>query len=141
MELARRFSIYKRGQPLMSHCTSRNAARGLASRLKRFQTQKSPRTPYIRCAQTAPQHLSYPQFPGFHPFFLKVFKNFFAPTARPCPPCAESPRRALAPLKNRGIPRQNRPCAPRRLRKIARKTPLQSPEKPTPHTPPRKKVE
>lgn len=85
-------------------------------------------------------HLSAPlapQFFGFRPFF----KNFFAPSARPCPPCAESPRRAHTPPKNPGIPRQNRPFAPRRRPKIPRKIPAQSPKTPTPHAAPHKKVE
>jgi len=56
-----------------------------------------------------------------HPF-LKIFKNFFAPSARPCPPCAESLCRALASPENPGIPRQNRPLPPRRHPKIPRKT-------------------
>ncbi len=140
MELANRFSIYKRSEPLMSHCTSSNAARGLVSR-PNFSTQKSPCTPYIRCAQTTFRPLPHPNFSVFHPSFKKIFKNFFAPSARRCPPCAESLRRILAPLKNPGIPRQNRPFAPRDRPKITRKTPPPSPEKPTPHTISRKKVE
>ena len=82
-----------------------------------------------------------PHFLGFHPFFLKIFKNFFAPSARHCPPCAESPRRTLVQPKNPGIPRQNRPFAPRRRPKIARKTPPWNPKTPTLHAPPHKKVE
>ena len=82
-----------------------------------------------------------PQFFGFLPLVLKIFKNFFAQSPRHRPPCAESPRRTLAPSKNRGIPRQNRPSAHRRRPKITRKTPLQNPKIPTPHTPPHKKVE
>lgn len=82
-----------------------------------------------------------PQFLGFPPLFLKIFKKFFAHLARRRPPRAESPRRALAPLKNRGISRQNRPFAPRRRPDFPRKTLPQNPKKPAPHTPPRKKVE
>lgn len=140
MELANRFSIYKRGEPLVSRHASSNAARGLASRLKRFQTQRLPRAPHIRCPQTTFRHLSHPNFSVFHPFF-KVFKKFFTQPPRHCPPCAESPRRTLAQPKNRGISRQNAPFLPRRSLKIARKTPLQSPKKPAPHAPPHKKVE
>lgn len=115
----------------MSHCTSSSAARGLASDLK-----ISPHTLY----KVPSGHLSalpHPNFSVFRPFF----KNFFAQPARRCPPCAESPRRALAPLKNPGIPRQNGPFAPRRRPDFTRKTPLQNPEKPAPHASPHKKVE
>ena len=77
----------------------------------------------------------------FSALFRPFFKNFFAPRARHCPPCAESPRRVLTQPKNPGIPRQNAPTAPRERPKIPRKTPLQSPEKPAPHAPPHKKVE
>ena len=82
-----------------------------------------------------------PQFFGFPPLFLKIFKKFFAPRARHCPPCAESLRDTLAKPENPGISRQNRPFAPRRRPKITRKTLPQNPKKPAPHTPPRKKVE
>ena len=85
-------------------------------------------------------HLSVPptpQFSVFHP----LFKKFFAQSRRRCPPCAESPRRTLAQPKTPGIPRQNRPYAPRRHLKITRKTPLQNPKTPTPHAPPHKKIE
>lgn len=88
-----------------------------------------------------PQAPLTPQFFGFSPLFLKIFKNFFAPRARHCPPCAESPRRTRSPPKNPGIPRQNRPFALRYRPEIARKTLPQNPKKPAPHTPPRKKVE
>ena len=77
-----------------------------------------------------------PNFSIFHPFF----KKFFIKLAQQCPPCAESPRRTLVPPKNPGISRQNAPSTPRRRPKTPRKTPLQSPEKPVPHTPPRKKL-
>ena len=75
---------------------------------------------------SGPALLPHPNFSVFHP----SFKNFFAPSARPCPPCAESPRRTLAPPRNPGIPRQNRPSAHRHRPKIARKTPLQNPKNP-----------
>lgn len=82
-----------------------------------------------------------PQIFRFFTLFLKIFKNFFCPEHRHRPPCAESPRRTRPQLKNPGIPRQNHPSASRRRPKIARKMPLQSPERPAPHIPPRKKVE
>lgn len=70
-----------------------------------------------------------PSFLGFSPLFLIFFKKFFAQLARPCPPCAESPRHTLAPPKNRGISRQNRPFAPRRRLKITCKnTPAEPPK-------------
>lgn len=72
MVLAYGSSIYKRSESLTSHSTFSNAARGLASRLKRFQTQRLPRTPYIRCSQSTFRHLSRPNFSVFHPF-LKIF--------------------------------------------------------------------
>jgi len=59
--------------------------------------------------------LSIPRYPPPPPPPIRVFallKKFFAQLACPCPPCAESPRRTLAPPKNRGITRQNRPFAP-----------------------------
>ncbi len=135
MELANRFSIYKRGEPLVSHCTSGNTARGLASRPK-----NRPARPIEGPLRSPPRHLSHLNFWVFRPF-LKIFKNFFAPRARHRPPCAESPHRVLAPPKNRGIPRQNRPSLPRHRLKITRKTPPRGPEKPAPHTFLRKKVE
>ena len=80
--------------------------------------------------KASPTHLPAPlapQFFGFFAVFHPFFKNFFAPTTQQCPPCAESPRRALAQPKNPGIPRQNRPFAPRHRPKITRKTPRQNP--------------
>lgn len=96
----------------------------------------APRTLYKVHPGTS-RPLSHPNFSIFHPFF----KTFFARLARQRPPCAESPHRTLAPLKNRGISRQNRPSVSRRRPKITRKTPLRSPEKPTLHAPLHKKVE
>ncbi len=132
MELANGPSIYKRYEPLVSHCTSSNAARGLAPRLSRpnSSTQKSPRTPYIRCVHATFRHLSRPNFWVFPSPFLRIFKNFFAQLARHRPPCAESPRRTLVQPKNPGIPRQNAPCAPRRRPDFTRKHRLGAPENP-----------
>ena len=100
----------------------------------------TPRTLYKVPSDRLPASLA-PQFFGFPPLFLKIFKNFFAQLARQCPPCAEPSRRTLAPPKNPGISRQNRPSAPCHRSKITRKTPLQDPKKPAPHAPPHKKVE
>lgn len=100
----------------------------------------APRTLYKVPLHHLPAPLT-PPISGFSPLFLKVFKIFFAPRARPCPPCAESPRRARSLPKNPGISRQNRPFAPRRRPKITRKTPPRNPKTPTPQVPPHKKVE
>ena len=88
-----------------------------------------------------PPDTSTPPIFRFFTLSRPFFKIFFAPSARQCPPCAESPRRILAQPKNRGIPRQNRPFTSRRRLKITRKTPLQTPESPTLHAPQHKKVE
>ena len=130
-----RSSIYKRGEPLVSHCTSSGTAE--ASFL-------DPKIAPHTLSRAPPIHLPAPlapQFPGFPPLFLKIFKKFFAQLANPCPPCAESPRRTPNQAKNPGIPRQNRPSAPHRRPDFTRKMPLRNPKKPAPYAPPRKKVE
>lgn len=143
MELANRPSIYKRSESpgsqtdacsygIRKKCTPGNAARGLVSRPK-----NRPARPIWGAPRPPPCPSRTPIFRFSTPFF----KNFFAQLARQRPPCAESPRRTLASPENPGISRQNRPSTPRRRPKIARKTPLQSPEKPALHAPPHKKVE
>ena len=127
MELADRFSIYKRGEPLTSHRTSSNAARGLASRLKRFQTQRLPRAPHIRCPQTTFRHLSHPNFSIFRPFF----KNFL-------PNRPGTVRRALnrlaAPSRHPKTP-EFRGKTPHSRLATAPKSPAKHPSR-TPKTPP-----
>lgn len=59
-----------------------------------------------------------PQFFGFPPFF----KNFFAQKPRHCPPCAESPRRAL-----------NQPKTPEFRGKTAHSRLAAAPESPVKH--------
>lgn len=146
MELINRLSLYigmnlwnlvadACGCGTCTKCTPSIAARGLASRPK-----NRPAHP-IEGVIGSPSGTSSTPIFRFFALFRPFLKKFFAELARHCPPCAESPRRALAPFKNRGIPRQNRPFAPRRRLKIPRNTPLQSPKTPNPHTPPHKKVE
>lgn len=140
-------SLYKRSESLMSHCdiSQRALVVETPARTSPPATLLEAQPPGLKNRPTHPIYgapappfaLLAPQFLGFSP----LFKKFFAKLARQCPPCAESPRRALAQPKNPGIPRQNRPFAPRHCSKITLKTPLQNPEKPAPHTPPRKKVE
>ena len=151
MELTGRYSIhnslYKRNDSLTSRCDASQwvLVVGAAARSAPPATLLEAQPPDLKIAPRAlykvpPHPLSTPltpQFFGFSP----LFKKFFAPRARHCPPCAESPCRALTPPENPGIPRQNRPFAPRRRPKITRKIPLQNPEKPAPHAPPHKKVE
>ena len=67
MELARRFSIYKRGEPLASHYTSSNAARGLVSRPK-----NRPARPIWGAPRPPPCPSRTPIF-RFSTPFLKIF--------------------------------------------------------------------
>ena len=135
MELANRSSIYKRSESLTF-----TAPLATLPEVSFPDPKITPHTLYRVPSCHLPTLLT-PQFLGFPPLFLKIFKNFFAPSTRHRPPCAESPCRPLAPLKNPGIPRQNAPFSSRRRPKITRKTPLQSPKKTAPHTKSRKKVE
>lgn len=147
MELADWFSLYIRGVNLW--CLSAISLRALVAeapaRGKPLATLLEVQRPVLKIVlhtlfKVSPTRLPVPLAPqifGFHPFL----KNFFAPTVRPRPPCAESPRRTPSQAKNRGIPRQNRPFTSRRRLKITRKTPLQTPESPTLHAPQHKKVE
>jgi len=140
-------SLYKRSESLMSHCdiSQRALVVETPARTSPPATLLEAQPPGLKNRPTHPIYgapappfaLLAPQFLGFSP----LFKKFFAKPARPCPPCAESLRRALAPPENPGIMRQNRPSVPRCRPKIARKTPRQNPQKTAPHTPPRKKVE
>ena len=61
-----------------------------------------------------------PQFFGFFAVFHPFFKNFFAPTARLCPPCAESPCRALAQPQK---PRNSAAKPPIRASPLPQKSP------------------
>ena len=71
MELANRSSIYKRDEPLVSHCTSSNVARG-----HKFPDPKiAPHTLYKVRPGTPPAPLT-PHFPGFSPLSKKFLKNF-----------------------------------------------------------------
>lgn len=152
MELAGRPSIYKRGESLMSRCdVSRRAlvvgvpvrSAPLAALLEApFSGLKIiPHTLY----KVHPGHHPAPlalQFLGFPPLFLKIFKNFFAPSARHCPPCAESPRRTFtqtktpefrgktprshlaitpkSPLKHRPRALKNPPLTPLHIKKLSK---------------------
>lgn len=141
MELAGGYSIYsslyKRSDSLMSRCdvSRRVLVVEAPARSAPLATLLEAYPPDSKIAphdlfKASPTHLPAPlapQFFGFFAVFHPFFKNFFAPTTQQCPPCAESPRRALAQPKNPGIPRQNRPFAPRHRPKITRKTPRQNP--------------
>ena len=126
----------------MSHPGSGNAARGLASRLRRFQTQRSPHAPYIRCAQAIFRPLSHPNFRVFRPFFknfLKIFSprppggvrralnRLAAPSHRPKTPefrgKTAHPRLAAAPktpAKHPSGAQKNPPLTPLRIKKLSK---------------------
>lgn len=113
MELASRPSIYKRGEPLVSHCASSNAARGPASRPKNRLEH-----PYIRCPHVTFRHPSHPNFSVFHPFF----KNF-------SPNHPGSVRRAL----NRRAAPARHPKTPEFRGKTAHSRLAAAPESPVKH--------
>ena len=124
MELANRPSIYKRGEPLVSHCISSNAARGIASRPKN-RAQKSPRTPHIRCARTTSLPLPHLHFWVLHPFskkFLKIFSPRAPATVRRALNSRAAPSRHPKTAEFRGKTAHTRlatvpkPCAKHRLR-------------------------
>lgn len=137
MELVTRPSIYKRGEPLVSHSSSSNAARDLAS-----QTQKLPRTPYIGCPHATFRPLSHPTFRVFHPSFKKFLKIFLprapgivrralnrrtSPSHHPKTPefrgKTAHPRLATAPIspaKHRLGAQKNPPLTPLRIKKLSK---------------------
>ena len=140
MELANRPSIYKRSESpgsqtdacsygIRKKCTPGNAARGLVSRPK-----NRPARPIWGAPRPPPCPSRTPIFRFFTPF-LKIFKNFFAPSARRCLPCAEPSRRTLAWAENPGIPRQNAPSASHSCLVAAPKSPAKHPSR-APKTPP-----
>lgn len=92
-----------------------------------FQTQKSPRAPYIRCTQTAFGHLLHPNFSIFTPF-LKIFSPNHPGTVR------RALNRRAAPSRYPKTPELRGKTAHSRLA-IAPKSPAKHPSGALKHPP------